>query len=115
MQCDPFAESGSDVTTAVDVDLWELNHVHCLETGDETLTQVVLWSFEPWTLPPAYHVVAWALTKDCVPAYKDGDRWLGQVKGRWVSARVRIETRTYYDTELADRNKWPDDRRRGLR
>jgi hypothetical protein len=89
-----------------------------------TLEQVILWEFnttdyDGWGLTKRrnndYVVIDWARTADTTPIHRQGNRWVGKFKGRWISARIFIETWTTIDPELEDRVTFPEKLRRGLK
>lgn len=83
-------------------DALERNHViDC--TGREHCDQLIWWKLHG----PDYRVLAWRMTAACGEPVRCGDRWVT----RWThnrrqyvaTARVRTESWTLYDRELADR------------
>ena len=99
--------------------LWNLNHVQCETTGEVRLTQIILWDFGVWKIgkdinAADYAVVDWCLPKDATTIHRQGSRWVGVFKGRWVRARIFIETWTTFDPEIEDQKTFPSVLRRGV-
>lgn len=101
-----------------EVDLVVLNHVYDAH-GRLVLHQIIFWD---WNAAAArYQVVAWRLWKDeRLSPQRD---WLGggyvllwhdDDVLRRVRASSRLETWTQHDREIADRQRLPQSRRRGL-
>lgn len=98
----------------------ELNHVYCPDTGRETFTQVIAWT---WYEHPveSHHVAFWV-------SHRTGDSWrLRKLAGggwsyafeyggvrRTIRARRTVETWTSFDPEIDDRARLPQDQRRGI-
>lgn len=107
-----------DPDTLVDrVEIIELNHVHCQQTGRETLSQVLYWR---WHVEQSTHrVAAWRMATGVSRVRRHGDGWIetredGSIR-REIHARQFRETWSFEDPELADRRLLPVEMRRGLR
>lgn len=99
------------------VDMLELNHVQCPQTGRETLTQLIYWRWDSTAC--RYHVTAWRMFRNGDRFGRDGREWVdaredGPVR-RIVTAPFLRETWTFHDPEIEDRSLVPADARRGLR
>ena len=104
-------------TVREQVDLLELNHVQCPQTGRETLTQVIYWRWHEGN--SRNHVTAWRMAKLPELFGRDGREWTesredGPVR-RIIRAKQFRETWTFHDPEIEDRQLLPADQRRGLR
>lgn len=99
-------------------DVVEINHTYDPKCGQLVLSQVIWWDYDRQTT--RLECIAWRLLKTpghrprrirpgCyVSEFQDGDAW------RRVSARIRFETWTFTDPELAARQVTPKDDRREL-
>lgn len=98
------------------VDLLERNHVHDPHTGRCVLVQWVAWEYH--AEDGRHHVVAWWLDRlPCALVRTPrGYRlvWTTREDLHQVDAAGYVETWTTFDPELADREVWPVEWRRGL-
>lgn len=106
--------TGFDVVAA---DAIEINHVCDLDECRVTFEQVVLWDL----IDGQYHVVHWVPLSKCSQVHRRGDYYAIQISPERASNRkialapAYLETWTLYDPEIADRELYPVENRRGLR
>jgi hypothetical protein len=100
------------------VDRIELNHVQCDQTGEPKLHQVIYWR---WNAEHSrYNVTAWRMV-DKRPSLirRHGRGWIetredGVIR-REIHAEQFVETWTFDDPEITDRDQVSPEMRRGLR
>jgi len=104
--------------TLVDrVEIIELNHVHCPQTGRETLVQMIYWR---WHKEQSTHrVAAWRIVQGVARIRRIDGEWIetreeGYYR-REIHARQFRETWSFEDPELLDRRLLPVELRQGLR
>lgn len=96
----------------------ELNHVQCPQTGRHVFSQLVLWGWDKQR--KTHHVVAWRMVDQARPALirREGREWVDRTRdGPHVREARAIwfhESWTFHDVELDDRERLPQDQRRGL-
>ena len=82
------------------------------EDGRETLRQWVTWDWA--SLDGVHRCQWWALDRgETIELTADG--WRVTVGGKRIEARTYRETRTGFDPEIADRERWPIEKRRGVK
>ena len=100
------------------VDVIEVNHTQCPQTGREVLCQVIYWRWHPADC--THHVAAWRMVSARPARFsRDGREWIetredGPIR-REIRAPFLRETWTFEDPEIADRVHVSADMRRGLR
>jgi hypothetical protein len=102
------------------VEVLEYNTVVCIEIErddvswqikfDVRLRQWIGWDFDA---DGVYHCTWWAMYRGEMPAYYDG-LWRARIGGRDIVARRLEITITTYDPEVADRERYNENERRGL-
>lgn len=98
------------------VDVVEVNHVADPQTGQIRLEQVIWWDWCPQC--HRYEVRDWRMLAQAgYPVKIDGgwqNKWYDNRRQIAVVARLRRDTWTWYDVEIEDRSRWPEDRRRKI-
>jgi len=102
------------------VEVLEYNTVVCIEIErddvswqikfDVRLRQWIGWDFDANGI---YHCTWWAMYRCEMPFYYDG-LWRVRIGGRDIVARRLEITITTYDPEVADRERYSENLRRGL-
>ena len=99
------------------VDVVEVNHTQCPQTGREVLCQVIYWRWHPADC--THHVAAWRMAKPSDRFRRDGREWIEAREDGPIRREIRAvqfrETWTFEDPELLDREAFSKDLRRGLR
>jgi len=93
------------------VDVVEWNTVYD-SSCRESLKQVVLWRYREWNETWTYHVVAWRMADKCFGPERLHGKWVLWFDGQLVTAKMQIETHSFYDPEVFDRNRLPTSERK---
>ena len=95
------------------VDLCELQHQFCPQSGSETGTWYLYWELREGE----YRIRDWR-TAATLPRPEKGIQTFWDAKSkcnRRIESKVFIESWLFYDREVVDRNSWPEAKRRKLR
>ena len=82
------------------------------EDGRETLKQWIVWDFDHGD---GVHRCQWWAPDRGEEVRRTQDGWRVTVDGRRIVARWYRETRTLRDPEVFDRERWPIEKRRGVK
>lgn len=82
------------------------------EDGRETLRQLIAWD---WDHSAGVHRCQWWSMDRGEEVRRTADGWRVTVGGRRIEARAYRVTRTGFDPELADREKFDTAKRKGVR